>query len=290
MTYEVEVVARVASETALGGFLARLQADGWEPATDGSRLQYRNPDTGVSASIDDAAPASVPGGLYATGAVFRLSYGRPRWFALETIPTFARAAERSGLLVIDRQARDDRHAVGPAADHLIESWSRGNRAAIDAARAAGQPPWTMLPSASMAWWWHQRALPILRETFASDHYVPSLHVLAVPGHRSVRRAMSWPDVVPALIPECDAFLLLRSSQPAGFELVGMAEYDVVLSRLDDLLIRASVEVSDGTYPISVLPPDRAAVAAERLSSIALNPVTDAFQTLSTDEFVDAGDA
>lgn len=288
MTYEVELVARAASEMALDVFLASMQADGWEPATDGSRLQYRNPDTGVSASIDEATPASRLG-LYATGVVFRLNYGRPTWFALETIPVFARATARAGSLVMDPQTKDEK-PVEPDADALIESWSRGNQAAIAAAAVAGQRPRTMSASASMAWWRHQRALPILRETFASDHYVPSIHLLATSDDRSVRRAMSWPDVVPALIPECDMFLMLRSSGSAGFGLVGVAEYEVVRSRIDDLLTLASIELSYGTYTISVLPPDRAAVAADRLSSIALNPVIDGLQALSTDDFVDARDA
>ena len=246
--------------------IAGLIAAGWQAPAGASGLSYANPDTGVSASIE-ALTLELPPRYRSLGLGLVLNYVRASWFGIETIPGFAAALTSSGALVLDPQA-DRATPQQPDSERLIGSWARGNEIAVAAARANDATlPW-LAPDASIAWWRHQRALPKLRLAFAAELYVPSIRLIRRTGTDRVERAMSWPDYVPTLLPECDLIVLLRSNPIGTFTIAGAASAAIVRERLEGVTERAVLNVPE-PLELTLLRADKAAFAEERLASVSL---------------------
>ena len=235
MTHEIHVVARVDDHIDEGRLLAGLIAGRWQAPPDTAGLGYANPDTGVRASIEPLTTDGLPAGYVGLGMALVLNYVRPAWFAIEAIQSFSGPVTAAGGLAFDPQMASTPGPPDP--DALVASWVAGNDAAVRSARATGAVlPW-LDPARSSAWWRHQRALPQLRLAFAATHYVPSMRLIRRAGSDRVERAMSWPDAVPALLPETDRIVLLRSAADTQLTIVGVAPAEAVRTSLEGLTER-----------------------------------------------------
>lgn len=283
MSHEIHVVARIGDVIDEEQLIAGLIAAKWQapPGIDG--LAYANPDTGVRASIEPLTPPVLPDGYRRLDLGLVLNYVRPTWFAVESIQGFAAAIGAAGALVLDPQA-DAPVPRPPDPVQLTASWTRGNEAAVGAARASGADlPW-LDADRSMAWWRHQRGLPGLKLGFAAKHYVPSLRLIRRAGSDRVERAMSWPDHVPALLPACDVIVMLRLDSDAGLVIAGFVSAATIHERLDGIAERIEPRLAD--HPdLLLLPPDRVPEARERLASVRLEPFA-GFDAVQPDAFVD----
>lgn len=282
MTHDIHVVAGVDDVVDEHRLIAGLIAAGWQAPAGASGLSYANPDTGVTASLEALTPA-LPARYRALDLGLVLNYVRASWFAVETIPGFAAAVASAGALVLDPQA--DRPTVQPPdSDRLISSWTRGNEAAVATARVTGATlPW-LAAEASVAWWRYQRALPTLKRGFAAELYVPSIRLVRRTATDRVERAMSWPDYVPTLMPECDLIILLRSNPVGSFTITGTASASIVRERLDGITERAQLDVPE-PLELILLRSDRAASAEERLAPVSLGAF-EGFEPVAPAAFVD----
>jgi hypothetical protein len=282
MTHEIHVVAGVDDAVDEERLIAGLLAAGWQAPPAAAGLAYANPDTGVAAWIEAQSPA-LPAGYRGLDVSLVLNYVRASWFGTETIPGFAAAVGSSGALVLDPQA-DSPTPRPPDSDRLINSWTRRNEAAVAAARAIGQtPPW-LDTDRSIGWWRYQRALPRLRRSFATDLYVPSVRLIRRTGSDRVERAMSWPDNVPTLLPQCDLIIMLRSDTVAGFVITGVAAAPIVHERLDGITERVELNVPD-PMELILMRHDEAASVADRLASVPTEAF-EGFEAVTPDAFVD----
>jgi hypothetical protein len=262
---------------------AIVSAGSWDPAAPDGPLTYRNGATGVQATLEAFDPDAAPAGFRSLRMALVVPYVRPRWFALETVPMLVSAVAAGGGAVFDPSSG---LLVGEPADsgRLVESWDRGNRAAISAVRRAGGPMLWMDPLGSEEWWRHQRAIPGLTLRFALDHYVPSLRIVRNGDDERVLRAMSWPDCVPALLPGCDRYVLLGSTDPGQFTIRGVADAAAVRERLAGLVETVSLGWPE-VDAIDRLPPDRSDEAAARLASLPLEPLS-GYTGVDQEAFVD----
>jgi hypothetical protein len=282
MTHDIHVVAGVGDAVDEARLIAGLLAAGWQAPAGAAGLAYANADTGVTASIEALTPA-LPAGYRGLDLGLVLNYVRASWFGIETIPGFSAAVGSSGALVLDPQA-DRPTPQPPDSDRLISSWSRGNEAAVAAARASGQTPLWLDPDRSIGWWRYQRALPRLRRGFATDLYVPSVRLIRRPGSERVERAMSWPDDVPTLLPPCDLIIMLRSDPVAGFVITGVASAPVVHERLDGITERVELDVPD-PMELLLLGHDGTPGVPDRLPSLPTESF-EGFEVVAPDALVD----
>jgi hypothetical protein len=100
--------------------------------------------------------------------------------------------------------------------------------------------------------------------------------------------MSWPDQEPALFPESDLIILLRTDPIARFVISGVASHEVVVERLGALLHRVYVELAD-TPHVRVLDARGSTEVADRIASIDLEPF-EGFESVAPDGFVDLAPA
>jgi len=265
--------------------VAAIVAQGsWAPPSETGSLTYRNPATGVNAILAEVRPDVVPTGVRPLGLAVTMPYVRPRFFALEIMPFIAEAAAATGALLLDPQ-EDETVARPPDVDRLVDSWDRGNDLAVSAARASGAGvPW-MDPAHAAGWWRHQRAVPGLTLQFALDHYVPNIRVVRREGENRALRAMSWPDHVAALLPECDIVVLLGSGGTGKLSIQGVAPAAAVRARLGGLVTPVELGWPD-LDRVDLLPPAREAEAGRRLAGLALEPFV-GYSGLGSDDFVDA---
>ncbi|HEX5012926.1 MAG TPA: hypothetical protein VFV72_02115 [Candidatus Limnocylindrales bacterium] len=283
MSHEIHVLARSGDAVDERALIDAFAMAGWQAPPDASGLVYANPNTGARASIEPLTIESLPRGFRHLELGLVLNYVRPSWLGDETIPAFAAALAGAGALVLDPQSGAPA-PVAPDAVSLTASWRTGNEAAIAAARAAGGDiPW-LEPTRSLAWWRHQRALPRLQMAFAADHYVPSIRLVKQTGDEHVLRMMSWPDHVPALLPDCDQIVLMRSSPTSGFTILGVAPGELVRARLEGVAEQLGPEI-DGVRDTVRVGPGLESTVADRLASVALEPF-EGFESVAPDGFVD----
>jgi hypothetical protein len=117
---------------AWAGKFARLTT---KLSNTGLQFAYRKPDTGVHFALNFEAVAGddsdlvLPEGCFRTGIALSLNYGRPTYFAYESMPLVEDFAQGFDLLVMDVQA--ERARPGPCnVDDLIRSWRDSNRRAV----------------------------------------------------------------------------------------------------------------------------------------------------------------
>jgi hypothetical protein len=283
MAHEIHVVAGAGVVLDPAELAANLAGAGWQAVPDGTAWAYANPDTGARATIEPRAPEARRAADRGPDLGLVLNYVRPSWFALEVIPGFCRALAAARGLVVDPQAGDPR-PVSPNSEALIASWRHGNDAAVGSIRGGGTDlPW-LEPSDSMTWWRQQLALPRLRVAFADEYYVPSVRLVRRSGDNRVLRAMSWPNDIPTLLPECDLIIRLRSDPLVRFIIDGVVSASVIRERLDDLTDRIGSGIED-LPEMRRLRPGLETLVAERLKSVALEPF-EGFETVAPEGFVD----
>ncbi len=284
MSHTIHFAAEAASRFDDDALVAAIVGQGsWAPPSETGSLTYRNPATGVNAILAEVRPDVVPPGVQPLGLALTVPYVRPRFFALEIMPFIASAAAATGALLLDPQ-EDEVVARPPEADRLIDSWDRGNGVATIAARAAGTDvPW-MLANHAAGWWRHQRAVPGLTLQFALDHYVPNIRIVRRDGEDRALRAMSWPDHVAALLPECDIVVLLGSGGTGKLSIRGVAPAAAGRARLGGLVTRVELGWRE-LDRVDLLPPTNEAEAGRRLAGLPLEPFV-GYSGLGSDDFVD----
>lgn len=270
MSHMIHLVAPIDQVVDEDRFIRSLLAHGhWQPSETG--LRYANPDTHVAAALEPLDPPTLSDGYVATGTALVMNYVRPSFWIREVLPPFVDAVTNAYLLVLDPQSSE--RPSPPDVDRLRHSWEVSNEFAVRAAQDAGaRLPW-ISPNKADAWWRYQRALPQLRLGFAADHYVPSLRLVRRNDGDEVERAMSWPDFVPALLPDCEVVIVLRSDPVRRFEIRGVASAEEVRDRLTPLLEQAGVELP-GSRPLTLLPPGRSDDAGRLLATISLASFAD----------------
>jgi hypothetical protein len=283
VTHELHAVVPAGSSTNPEAFANAVVRSGSWAATPGDALRYAAPDTGVTATLVSADPPDSLGpGYVHLGVALEISYVRPTFLARESIGAFAAIVRGMDALIFDPQASD--RPEEPDDDALVVSWRDGNRRAVRVAREMNPAlPWTEL-SVADAWWQYQRALPHLRRAFMATHYVPVLRFVRRADDARVLRTMSWPDLVPVILPECELIILMRSDPVHRFVIDGVASAPDVEDRLSGIVESIDIDHPESRR-LSVVPGSGADVVNERLSSIALEPF-EAFVSVDADGFVD----
>jgi hypothetical protein len=284
VSHTIHFAADAASPFDDDALVAAIVAEGsWAPPSETGSLTYRNPATGVNAILAEVPPDVQPPGVRPLGLALTVPYVRPRFFALEIMPFIASAAAATGALLLDPQD-DETAARPPDVVRLIASWDRGNELAVTAARASGADMVRMDPDHAARWWRHQRAVPGLTLRFALDHYVPNVRIVRRDGEDRALRAMSWPDHVSALLPDCDIFVLLESGGTGKLSIQGVAPAAAVRARLGSLVTRVELGWPE-LDRVDLLAPTNQAEAGRRLAGLELEPFV-GYEGLGSDDFVD----
>ncbi len=178
----------------------------------GFSLQYESPDTGVYFSIYQSHPPPPNTATRALSPAYlaaNLNFARCRFFALEAMEVIADLVGRLSLVVYDPQSG----FVGkPTAQSLVESWGRGNQAAVAAMRARDPAfaPW-MDTRAAEDFWRYRKAHKGLKASYGDEGLVPQL--VSVRRADRAYRIAHLPKPCVYVVPPADLFFIDRGDGP-----------------------------------------------------------------------------
>lgn len=259
----------------------------------GLQFAYRNPDTGVHFDFDFEPAAGddgdwvSPDGCFRTGIALSLTYGRPTYFAYESMPLVEDLAQGFDLLVMDAQAESAR--PGPCnVEELIRSWRDNNRRAVRTMATQGLiDSFHYLPEEKADLFWAYRSQRAgYAKRLGEEVFVPEIFLFAPEGRRECVTTVSWNGCFPMIFPRVDYFVLVRSNR-ALFGLgkaVERIEYAPAPWVLEQ--IAGALAPFDGTDDLSILTPDQARRHARTFRRIAGEPFADAFSSVALDAFID----
>jgi len=275
---------------AWAGKFARLTT---KLSNTGLQFAYRNPDTGVHFAFDfepavgnDGYRAS-PDGSFRTGIVLSLTYGRPTYFAYESMPLVEDLAQGFDLLVLDAQAQSAR--PGPCnVDELIRSWRDANQRAVRAMATQGLiDSFYYLPEAKANRFWAYRSQRAgYAKRLGEEVFVPEIFLFAPAGRRECVTTVTWNGYFPMIFPQIDYLVLVRRKR-SWFGLgktVEKVEFAPAAGVLEQ--IAGALAPFDGADGLSILAPDQARRHARAFRRIAGEPFADVFSRISLDAFID----
>jgi hypothetical protein len=255
-------------------------------AEGGVEFVYQNEETGVycifSYSPLDAAESQ---GCGASGLAFNLNYGRPTFFALETMPLVERFCKHFDLLVEDPQ---DETMQAAEASRLISSWQSHNTSAMGTMKKVAEEENMELhyfPEAKATEWWRYTSIRKgIEDSMVQDIFVPSLLIVVNPA-RTLLRLMVWPKGIPQFFPTADYVYVEREKKRlfGKKEEAGLVPYESVISACSALL----EEFDFGEYRLKYLTPEKTASAEKVVESLELEPVDlSKYTRIASDDFHD----
>jgi len=259
----------------------------------GLQFAYRNPDTGVHFTLNfetaagDDSDSALPDGCFRTGIAFSLTYGRPTYFAFESMPLVEDLAQGFDLLVMDAQAQSAR--PGPCnVDELIRSWRDNNRRAVRTMATQGLiDSFYYLPEEKAELFWAYRSQRAgYAKQLGDEVFVPEIFLFAPEDRRECVTTVSWNGYFPMIFPQVDYLVLVRRNR-AWFGL-GKAVEKVEFAPAPRVLeqIAGALAPFGGTDGLSILTPDQARRHARTFRRIAGEPFADAFSSVALDAFID----
>jgi hypothetical protein len=262
-------------------------------SNEGLQFAYRNPDTDVNFVLKFAPPAepgddgASPDGCFPTGITLSLTYGRPTYFAYESMPLVEDLARGFGLMVLDAQARNAR--PGPYnVDALMSSWRAHNQQAVRAMASRGLiDSFYYLPErkADLLWAYRAQRAEYARR-LGEDIFVPEILLFARDGGRECLTTVTWNGYFPMVFPPVDYLVLVRRTRPwFGFgKITETVEYAPAPQVLEQ--IGGALAPFEGTDDLSVLTPDQASRHVETFRQIVGEPLAGGFSRIALDAFVD----
>ena len=281
MSHDIEFAAPPGkAKEARKKLVARLKELGWRRDAHGAVLTLDDPDTGVSATLDEDEPGAYDG-WESLGLYLSIPYARPYFWGLVALGRAQTVAVEVGLGIADPQSRDPGDDGAPRyrdVDSLVRSWLAGNALATSA--LAGDKP-GLSRALCRYFWLYQSTKGAVQAALASaDVFVPKLIPVVRGNERCVSLQIGWPDAIPLVLPECD-YLVIGHSTGKDFQVDGVAEYRGVRSLLAPLLKPYPIE--DGVDALILWPGDANGVG-DRLSRLQLVPRSE-FRPLPLDGFV-----
>ncbi|MDH3790733.1 MAG: hypothetical protein OEU56_15185 [Rhodospirillales bacterium] len=259
----------------------------------GLQFAYRNPDTGVHFAFDFEPAAgsdgdrASPDGSFRTGIVLSLTYGRPTYFAYESMPLVEDLAQGFDLLVMDAQAQNAR--PGPCnIDELIRSWRDNNQRAVRAMATQGLiDSFYYLPETKADLFWAYRSQRAgYAKRLGEEVFVPEIFLFAPEGRRECVTTVTWNGYFPMIFPRVDYLVLVRRNRP-WFGLgkaVERVEYAPAPRILEQ--IAGALAPFDGADDLSILTPDQVRRHARTFHRIVGEPFAGAFSSVALDGFID----
>lgn len=259
----------------------------------GLQFAYRNPDTGVHFAFDFEPVAGgdgdrvSPDGSFRTGIVLSMTYGRPNYFAYESMPLVEDLAQGFDLLVLDAQARNSR--PGPCnVDELIRSWRDNNQRAVRTMATRGLiDSFCYLPEAKADLFWAYRSQRAgYAKRLGDEVFVPEIFLFALKGRRECVTTVTWNGYFPMIFPRVDYLVLVRRERP-WFGLgktVEKVEYAPAAGVLGQMA--GALTPFDGVDNLSILTPDQARRHAKTFRRITGEPFAGVFSSVALDAFID----
>lgn len=173
----------------------------------GTRATYVDDDTGVQFQLKWAENGDGTISRFE----FRMSYVRPRFFALEAGSELNALVETFDLRVRDPDRSDDESGEFTV-EGFLEGWSRGNRSAIESSEADSHHRRAKRSLLVDAWRWN-RSRRDYQTVLGEGIFVPSIRLVAEDGE--IRRACAWPETIPYVLPAAADLVLLSGLEHRG---------------------------------------------------------------------------
>ncbi|MDP4093197.1 MAG: hypothetical protein Q8920_07525 [Bacillota bacterium] len=209
---------------------------------------YSNEETGVYFSFyyskNESRP-DFPDNYSYTGISLSIGCCRPVFFALEAMPVVESVQVDLGF-IIQNPLEDTKTTVKYSQEELVQAWEKQNQAEI---RAKGKEANLKYLSREMSLdiWKYSREKEKIQKDLGGKYYVPKIYIIHNKETGELERAISWPEAIPQVIPECE-YVIVSRTKPGflGFRKksqVGILKYDYLMSKIHKYL-----NIFDGPLP------------------------------------------
>ncbi len=261
----------------------------------GFEAHYENEDTGVYCYFDyfeeedEEEKDEETEGYDKSKLTFSLNFGRPSFFAEETLPFVDTLAKKFNFLVYDGNGLRE-----SSIDTLMQSWAHTNKATINFAKT-NPDKMTPMPflsqQASKEWWLYQKMRKTIAGEIEEDIFIPNIFLMMDEKTSEVRRMSTWTEGIACGFPVCDDIMLVKLNEGLMSKLrnketeLFRISYNEAMALLETYLVPLTDIVENSSHNnLKVLRETNTEVFKKVLS--ASSPMEATWKRISSDSFSD----